>query len=264
MGKNFKGAVANNYSVVHVLINKYPSRWNCAAERNTVTFSLPKLKPMHDVFLTTTNRHFFRCFHRHQHTVSSSLARSLPSIPILGLLVCAVCADGYTTGGVRYTCEKCTGGRQDATIAVISVVLLLAVLLAVAASIKYLRSESKQTSGGGSAVRRGVAWVGARLKRLAGAQTLKIIIVSWQIITQVIKYALLSLAGKHVFLYDDACTRNTDWCMVHNKRSRLLSSNRTLEGRFAVAMRSGCFYGRISATLLPWINFRMPNVYTRP
>lgn len=33
--------------------------------------------------------------------------------------------------------------------------------------------------------------------------------------------------------------------MVHSKRSRLLSSNGTFEGSFAVAMRSGCFYGLI-------------------
>lgn len=125
-------------------------------------------------------------------------AHSRPT-PILGLLVCAVCADGYTPSGVRYTCAKCTGGRRDATIAVISVVLLLVVLLTVAATITCLQSESEQTFGGESAARRGVAWIGTRLKRSAGTQSLKIIIVSWQIITQVIKYALLSLAGKHVF-----------------------------------------------------------------
>lgn len=100
-----------------------------------------------------------------------------PSRPplILGPSVCAVCADGYTTGA-GYTCAKCTDGRRDATIAVISVVLLLAAVLAVAARIKYLQSESEQTLAGGSVARRGLARIRSRLKRSKGAQTLKIIV----------------------------------------------------------------------------------------
>lgn len=44
----------------------------------------------------------------------------------------AVRADGYTTAGVEYTCTKCTDSRRGATIAIISVVLLAAVVSAVA------------------------------------------------------------------------------------------------------------------------------------
>lgn len=113
----------------------------------------------------------------------------LSNIPrcLLGLSVCAVCADGYTSG-IGYSCSKCTSGHRAATIAVISVLLLAVVLIAVAFGVRQLRSGSARASAGGggaTAASRGLARAGSRLKRSGVAQTVKIVVVSWQIITQV-------------------------------------------------------------------------------
>lgn len=116
-----------------------------------------------------------------------ALSRSTSSPP--GPPVCAVCADGYTSD-IGYACSRCTSGRRAATIAVISVLLLAVVALTVALGVRHLRSRRDEahapTGGGSGAASRagGVARIGSRLWRSRVTQTVKIIVVSWQIITQ--------------------------------------------------------------------------------
>ena len=95
--------------------------------------------------------------------------------------VCAVCADGYTSG-LAYTCSECNEERRIAAIATPTIVLLTVVAMFVR-RFTFLRSSggqtvAEETSPGGD---------NARDQRFIGApatQALKILLVSWQIVTQ--------------------------------------------------------------------------------
>ncbi len=112
-------------------------------------------------------------------------SRSPSSSP--GPPVCAVCAEGYTPD-IGYACSRCIAGRRAATITVLSVLLLTAVVLTAALGVRHLRSrrdDAQAPIGGGSgAASRGLARIRSRLWHSRVAQTVKIIVVSWQIITQ--------------------------------------------------------------------------------
>lgn len=107
------------------------------------------------------------------------------------LSVCAVCAEGYTTG-VGYACVRCTGSRRGAAIAVVSAILLVAVAVALVIGVKHRRRSSASTSVEESPAMRRLARVKSHLKRSGATQAIKTIIVSWQIITQ---------ASRHRFMF---------------------------------------------------------------
>ncbi|CAN0299763.1 unnamed protein product, partial [Pylaiella littoralis] len=86
---------------------------------------------------------------------------------------CAVCAEGYTRG-VGYTCSKCDAGRRDWTIGVALVLAAVAVVVA-ALGVRCL----------GASVERAARWtIRTRFERSTASQGLKIVIVSWQIVSQ--------------------------------------------------------------------------------
>lgn len=102
-------------------------------------------------------------------TYSSSLfASRSPST------VCAVCAEGYTRG-VGYTCSECNGHRRNCTIGVALVLFAIAVAVGVF-GVRYLGSSDEYPPGGRFQ---------SRFSRSAVGQGLKIVIVSWQIVSQV-------------------------------------------------------------------------------
>ncbi|CAN0218885.1 unnamed protein product [Ectocarpus sp. 4 AP-2014] len=86
---------------------------------------------------------------------------------------CAVCAEGYTRG-VGYTCSRCDAGRRNWTIGVALVLVAVAVVTG-ALGVRYL----------GSSAERAVGWrIRSRFERSTVSQGLKIVIVSWQIVSQ--------------------------------------------------------------------------------
>lgn len=95
----------------------------------------------------------------------------LAAVRVCLLSDCSVCSEGYATT-LAFTCSKCSGGNA-AAIVVLSAIALLAALLI----LKHLVSIKQETITGGAVVR--VGW-------FLPVQSIKIVIIAWQIITQVI------------------------------------------------------------------------------
>lgn len=96
--------------------------------------------------------------------------------------VCAVCADGYTSG-LAYTCSECNEDRRIAAIATATIVLLIVVAM-FARSLKFLRSSAGQAVAEETSPTGDNAG-GQHFIRTSASQALKVLLVSWQIITQV-------------------------------------------------------------------------------
>ncbi|CAM9127774.1 unnamed protein product [Ectocarpus sp. 6 AP-2014] len=90
---------------------------------------------------------------------------------------CAECAEDYSLG-LGYTCSECDEDRRKWTTAV-AVVLLVAAAVAVTVSVGYLGASTKE-----SAAARIPSLVRERFGRSWVSQGFKIIIVSWQIVSQ--------------------------------------------------------------------------------
>ncbi|CAN0030927.1 unnamed protein product [Scytosiphon promiscuus] len=86
---------------------------------------------------------------------------------------CAVCSEGYTRG-LGYTCSECNIYRRNWTIGVALVLFAVAVVVGVF-GVRYLNSSAKQPAGGR---------IQSRFERSTIGQGLKIVIVSWQIVSQ--------------------------------------------------------------------------------
>lgn len=93
------------------------------------------------------------------------------------MAVCAVCLEGYAAGS-GYTCSKCTGARRGLAIGVGLVLLVLAAIV-VAVAVSYLGSPDEESAVEEYLSRRQTQLEGSRV-----SQGLKIIIVSWQIVSQ--------------------------------------------------------------------------------
>lgn len=93
---------------------------------------------------------------------------------------CAICTDGFSRG-LGYTCLKCNMERRYVAIA-IAVIIPVGILALVTHGMKMLRSGNGQER---SFSRRSLARKRSRFMMARTFQALKIIIVSWQIITQV-------------------------------------------------------------------------------
>lgn len=85
---------------------------------------------------------------------------------------CAVCSDGHTEK-LSFTCTKCSDGASG--VAVVVLLVLAAVIVAVAV-VSYVMSGESGGKG------RGLV---ERVARYVPLQSVKIVIVSWQILTQV-------------------------------------------------------------------------------
>ncbi|CAM9623221.1 unnamed protein product [Scytosiphon promiscuus] len=90
---------------------------------------------------------------------------------------CAVCADGYAAGS-GYTCSKCTGARAMVTVGV-GIVLSTVGVIAVATTVKYLGSLDEVSS-----VEERQSTLEARFEGSRLSRGVKIVIVSWQIVSQ--------------------------------------------------------------------------------
>lgn len=99
-----------------------------------------------------------------------------PSFPSSSI-VCAECAEDYSLG-LGYTCSECDEDRRKWTIAV-AVILLVAAAFAVTVSVGYLGASTKESSAA-----RIPSLVRERFGRSWVSQGFKIIIVSWQIVSQ--------------------------------------------------------------------------------
>lgn len=101
----------------------------------------------------------------------------LPSCSSSSSTVCAECAEDYSLG-LGYTCSECDEDRRKWTTAV-AVILLVAAAVAVTVSVGYLGASTKE-----SAATRIPSLVRQRFGRSWVSQGVKIIIVSWQIVSQ--------------------------------------------------------------------------------
>ena len=88
-------------------------------------------------------------------------------------LDCSVCSDGYTTQ-LGYTCDKCTDNTGG--LVAVALVVMLTVLVGAAVFVYATSVEIGCMGRGGSL---------GRLFRNIPLQSVKIVIVAWQILTQV-------------------------------------------------------------------------------
>eukprot|EP00752_Nemacystus_decipiens_P008479 g7576.t1 len=165
---------------------------------------------------------------------------------------CAVCGDGYTAQ-LGFTCSECLGVASGM---VLVSFVLVATLFAAAAVASYVISADDARA------RRGVV---ERVARYIPLQSMKILIVSWQILTQFTSVANVSFPGVYQRLLDGLDVFNFDlgWmfsasCVVEfDFHDRLLLSTigpivalLFLVGTYAVASR--LHRGEAAALQLVW------------
>ncbi|CAM9191106.1 unnamed protein product [Ectocarpus sp. 13 AM-2016] len=132
---------------------------------------------------------------------------------------CAVCSDGYTTE-LAFTCTRCSGGAGRIALAAVLAVVALCVAIAVG---------SYAMSGKVGDVRSGVV---ARLGRYVPLQSVKIVIVAWQILTQFTSVANVTypdvykrfLDGLDVFNFDLSWVLSAGCIFDIDYHDRLLAS----------------------------------------
>eukprot|EP00903_Cladosiphon_okamuranus_P017270 g15914.t1 len=110
---------------------------------------------------------------------------------------CAVCSDGYTAQ-LGFTCSTCLGSASGIVLA--SVVLAVVLLAAVAVASYVISAE-------GAGKRRGLV---ERVARYIPLQSLKIIIVSWQLLTQFTSVANVTFPNVYQRLLDGLNVFNFD------------------------------------------------------
>lgn len=84
---------------------------------------------------------------------------------------CSVCGRGYTSG-LSFTCSKCSNSAGGIILAVVVIVVAVTVIVFV---VLYVMSGEARIGGG----------IIECLPRYIPLQSLKIVIVAWQILTQV-------------------------------------------------------------------------------
>lgn len=97
--------------------------------------------------------------------------------------VCAVCIDGYARG-MGHTCSKCTSRHRTAG-ATIAAVVVMVLIAAVALRLRSSASFCTEANTERPASSRGLHRAWPRFRMARPFQALKIVFVSWQIITQV-------------------------------------------------------------------------------
>eukprot|EP00903_Cladosiphon_okamuranus_P013951 g12975.t1 len=132
---------------------------------------------------------------------------------------CSICARGYT-GGLSFTCSKCFSGAG---------VVVLASFLAVVALVVAVAVLAYAMSGKARAGRRGMV---ERLGRYIPLQSVKIVIVAWQILTQFTSVANITyplvyqrfLNGLDVFNFDLSWVLSAGCVLDIDFHDRLLAS----------------------------------------
>ena len=99
-------------------------------------------------------------------------ATPLCGLPTFLFSDCSVCSKTYAPG-LNFSCQKCSDGTKGIAITLVIMVLLIAFGLAISS---YLVSAEVGGAGRGI-VDRAMRWV--------PMQSIKIIVVAWQILTQV-------------------------------------------------------------------------------
>lgn len=87
---------------------------------------------------------------------------------------CSLCEDGYTSG-VGFSCIKCTPSNKKLSIALVATLAVILVVACVAIVLHLLSGEMTGTGRGCI----------DRMARRIPLQSVKVIIVAWQILTQV-------------------------------------------------------------------------------
>ena len=93
-----------------------------------------------------------------------------------------MCADDYS-GGLGYACSQCNEERRSATIAVAAVVLV-AVVAIVAQGLRFLGTYAGRTVAGEAVLSGNQTGVQSLFTGARASQALKVVVVSWQIVTQ--------------------------------------------------------------------------------
>lgn len=129
--------------------------------------------------------------HLRSRHISITAMNVTPEVPVLvkpSALrpVCTVCIHGYSRG-VGHTCSKCSRQRR-LTGVIIMGVAVVGLITAVGFGQGYFKSTSSAAVSGmteRTLSSRGLEIIQSRLRATRAFQALKIIVVSWQIVTQV-------------------------------------------------------------------------------
>ena len=89
---------------------------------------------------------------------------------------CALCETGYSPS-LSHTCTQCSSSRRQGTIAAVVIAAIIAAVLSVVTSFNLLLSTEVEE--------RNTGWFHRRVLEAVPVQALKIIVVVWQILTQV-------------------------------------------------------------------------------
>eukprot|EP00903_Cladosiphon_okamuranus_P005767 g5717.t2 len=147
---------------------------------------------------------------------------------------CAICSEGYTAQ-LGFVCSKCSSSTAG---------VALAVVLAVVALVAAVAVESYATTGAGDGGGRG--WVD-RVVRYIPLQSIKIVIVAWQILTQFTALASVTypqsyqafLDGLNVVNFDLSWVLSAGCIMDVDFHDRLLMST---IGPIVAVLFLGCTY----------------------
>ena len=136
------------------------------------------------------SRHILPLFHATKRETPGVLTRSWPPHPYPsravgvsnGLLKdCSVCQEGYAPG-LSFSCNSCSDSSGVMALAIVLIIIIVSFVVAVLFDLTVVGTAASPPSGHGC---------GARLTRLKAKfpfQSLKIAVVSWQIITQASTY----------------------------------------------------------------------------
>lgn len=146
-------------------------------------------------FLLEVEASVIHCRHQEVYRVSYQFQRRLrcqllacsfclyPFLFALYCVDCSVCIDGYAKS-TGFTCTKCDENVRGIAVATIFLVISMVIIFT---AMKYLMSV-------GMGARRGII---ARIIRRVPLQSVKIIIVAWQILTQVRHRLVLKRISHH-------------------------------------------------------------------
>ena len=121
------------------------------------------------------------------HTMSSIMSRlvQLPGACTLMEVDCAICSDGYTEG-LGFTCDKCSNSSVGIVVMAVGFVAMASFIVFL---VMFLMSGELEYTRGGFV---------KRLARYIPVQSVKIVIVVWQVLTQV-RRAPIILSALSIF-----------------------------------------------------------------
>lgn len=147
--------------------------------------------------------------------VLSSLAIFLLVLPrnIVCIVACTVCADAYAPG-FGYSCHKCDGPTGDSAIAIGFIIFAVVVIITALLLLELARridgegmdGEGMDGANGGREgeprrFKRGVNWVLSIIAKSFPVTAFKMLIVVWQIVTQVCHAHAWNWFRSHLFFF---------------------------------------------------------------